>query len=59
MKVKARRIDNILLVLDLQVLAKVVDVHFEIIYDECSGCDVGHEVIDIPARHVVVSKGNQ
>lgn len=47
---------NVLLVLDFQVFTQVIDVHLKIVYDECSSCNVGHEVVNIPAGHVVVSK---
>lgn len=48
--------DNVLFVLDLEVLAQVVDIHFEIVYDKRSGCNVGHEIVNVPTRHVVVPR---
>lgn len=50
------RREIILLVFNLQILTQVIDIHFKVVYDECCCCDMCHEVIDVPARHIVVSR---
>lgn len=52
---RCRRIDA-LFVLNLQVLAQIIDIYLEIIHDKRSRCYVCHKVIDVPAGHVVVSE---
>lgn len=41
----------LLLVLEFEVFAEIIDVDCLVIDDKGCGCDVGHEIIDVPARH--------
>lgn len=44
----------LLFVLELQIISKIIHVDFEIVDDQSCGGNVCHEIVDIPAWHVVV-----
>jgi putative copper export protein len=44
---------DLLFVLDLEIFSQIVDVYLKVIHNERRGSDMCHEVVNVPARHVI------
>lgn len=48
-----KQLADVLLVVNLEIVAQVVYIHFKVVDNQRRRGDVCHEVVRVPARHVV------